>query len=383
MTPFSFLHSCREIAAGAGRLDYLWDIAKRHSAARPMVVLDAYFATSPLARRIAEGFGGKAAFHAVAPGEPDLAALEACRAAMAAANPDLIVAIGGGSAMDCAKVARMLLSNSGDPAGIAGPVGVRMTPHPSLLIAVPTTAGTGSEVSESAIIGKPGASAKMIFRSPEMTPAIAILDPELSTTAPAEVTAASGFDAVTHAVEAYTSRMANPLTDLLALSAMERLARNLLRAFREPTDLEARMECLLASTEAAMAFNSANLGLAHAISGPMSALHHTPHGLANALALPWTMAFNAPDLGAKQDRITAIFGANTAAGAMSRLRHDLGLDLSLDRFVPPEALDELALSASRSGQVRMNPRAASQSDIRVILESMRAPTGGGEPASAG
>ncbi len=379
MTDFTFVHACREIAAGAGRLEYVWDITKRHGARRPMVILDTYFAATDLPARLAAGFGAPPPIHAIPAGEPDLATIEACRAAMARANPDLILVVGGGSAMDCAKVARILLSNPGDPMAIAGPAGVRMAPHPSLLIAAPTTAGTGSEVSESAIIGKPGAAAKLIFRSPEITPAIAILDPLLGITAPASVTAASGYDAVTHAVEAYTSKMANPLTDLLAVSAMERLAQNLVRAFLVPTDLDARMACLLAATEAAMAFNSANLGLAHAISGPMSALHHTPHGLANALALPWTMAFNAPELGAKGTRIAALFGAATAAEAMSRLRHDLGLDLSLDRFVPPEALDELALSASKSGQTRMNPRAATLGDIRAILEAMRGPTSGKQP----
>lgn len=379
MTPFSFHHACHEIVAGAGRLGYVWEVARRHGATRPMLVLDSYFADGPLARRLSDGFASPPAVHAVPPGEPDLASLDVCRAAMAHADPDLIVVVGGGSAMDCAKVARMLLCNPGDPLAIAGPVGVRMAPHPSLLIAAPTTAGTGSEVSLSAIIGRPGASAKLIFRAAEMTPSIAILDPELATSAPPGVTASSGYDAVTHAVEAYTSRMANPLTDLLALSAMERLARNLVLSFREPANLDARMQCLLASTEAAMAFNTANLGLAHAISGPMSALHHTPHGLANALALPWTMAFNALDLGPKQARITSIFGGVTAAGAMSRLRHELGLDLPLDRFVPAASLDELALAACQSGQVRMNPRAATLADVRAILEAMRTPTGGGEP----
>src|SRR5206468_10050024 len=166
--------------------------------------------------------------------------------------------------------------NPGPPAAIAGPAGVKMTPHPSLFIAIPTTAGTGSEVSESAVISVPGGDYKMIFRSPEMTPHVALLDPVLATTAPPSVTAASGLDAVTHAVEAFWSRAANPVTDMLAREAMRLLASGLPAAYDRPGDLAAREQCLLGSALAAMAFNSAHLGLAHAISGALGALHHVP-----------------------------------------------------------------------------------------------------------
>jgi alcohol dehydrogenase len=229
------------------------------------------------------------------------------------------------------------------------------------------------------VIGAPGESYKLIFRSEHMTPRIALLDPELCVTAPPRVTAASGFDAVTHAVEAYTSNMAGPLTDPLALAAMSALAVGLPLSYAEPGNVGARAACLVGSMQAAMAFNSANLGLAHAIAGALGALHHTPHGLANALALPWTMAFNRPALGAKDGVIAQVFGSASAATGLAKLRAALALNVGLDEVIGADAdLDALAEAASRSGQIWANPRPASVADIRAILEAMRTPTANAE-----
>jgi alcohol dehydrogenase len=378
MTPFAFVHSTRRVVFAAGALSQLADLASGRTA--PAVILDAFFATAAMRERLVALLGPAARFHAVPAQEPDTGVVEACRVFLAEAPFDLCVVIGGGSAMDAAKVARMLVSNPGDIRSIAGPQGVPMRPHPSLFVAVPTTAGTGSEVSESAVISAEGESYKLIFRSPEMTPAVALLDPELSVSAPPAVTAASGYDAMTHAVEAYTARTANPMTDPIAFAAVETLWRALPRAYEHPADLEARGACLVASAQAAIAFNSANLGLAHAISGALGALHHVPHGLGNALALPWTMAFNEPELGEKGRRLAALFGAPTAAAGLARLRERLGLDLSLDSVLPEAAdLDAVAAGAARSGQVRVNPRTPSLDNIRAILEAMRHPTAGSDP----
>ncbi len=378
MTPFAFVHSTRRVACAPGALSQLADLAKgRHA---PVVILDAFFATDAMRERLRGLLGADARFHAVPAQEPDTAVVEACRAFLAAAPFDICVVIGGGSAMDAAKVARMLVSNPGEIRAIAGPVGVVMQPHPSLFVAVPTTAGTGSEVSESAVISAEGETYKLIFRSPEMTPAVALLDPELGVSAPRSVTAASGYDAMTHAVEAYTARTANPMTDPVAFAAIETLWHALPRAHDTPGDLDARAACLVASAQAAIAFNSANLGLAHAISGALGALHHVGHGLGNALALPWTMAFNEPELGEKGRRLAALFGAPTAASGLARLRERLGLDLSLDSVLPERAdLDAIAAGAARSGQVRVNPRTPSLDNIRAILEAMRHPTAGSDP----
>jgi alcohol dehydrogenase class IV len=385
--PFTFVHSNRRVVFGWDALDQLAELAKELGARRPAAVLDEYFARTPVGARVAAllkaGTGAEPLLHATPAVEPDTASVEACAAALARAAPDFIVTLGGGSAMDTAKVARMLLSNPGPAEAIAG-LGRRLTRHASVLVAVPTTHGTGSEVSESAVIGKAGAEAKLIYRSQEMTPHIALLDPALTAGAPRTVTAYAGYDAVTHAVEAYVSRMASPMTDPYAVSAMGLLGRWLALAYEEPENRDARGACLIASMQAAIAFNSANLGLAHAISGPLGAQQHVAHGLGNALALPYVTAFNEPVLGAKGETIARLFGGRTAAEAMAKLRRRLDLDLSLDGYVRTDAdRERLAQWAIKSGQVKMNPRAATIEDMRAILAAMRTPTGDAPPVVKG
>ena len=384
--PFQFVHSNRRIISAANALDKLADLAKEAGTRRPAVLMDAYFANGEIAARVAAMLraagGAEPAFHFVPAHEPDTLTVAACAAALEAANPDLVVAIGGGSAMDTAKITRLLLSNPGAVEAISG-FGKIFKPHASLLIAIPTTAGTGSEVSESAIAGQAHSEIKLIFRSPEMTPQIALLDAHLLISAPASVTAASGFDAVTHAVEAYVSKASSVMSDPYAESAMRLLGKWLPVAYREPTHEAAGAWCLIASCQAAIAFNNANLGLSHALAAPLGALHHVPHGLANALALPAVAAYNETAMGAKAALVADAFGAASAAEGLAKLRLALDLDLSLDGFVTTdEAREVLAQAAMKSGQVRMNPRMATIEHMRAIVEAMRTPTGARAPAIA-
>jgi alcohol dehydrogenase class IV len=161
---------------------------------------------------------------------------------------------------------------------------------------------------------------------------------------------------------------------------MQLLGRWLPVAFGDPTHQVARTACLVASCQAAIAFNSANLGLAHALAAPLGALFHVPHGLGNALALPVVAAYNEEAMGSKAATIAQCFGAASAAHGLAKLRHQLGLDLSLDQFVPTDAdRERLAAAAMRSGQVRMNPRLATLEHMRVLVEAMRSPTGNDAP----
>ena len=381
---FSFFHSARRVVCAWESLPRLAAFAEEFGCKRPALVVDAFFAkgaaVAQASEALAKGAGTKPVVVVVPAHEPDTDSIAKAAGELKQASPDMIVAIGGGSAMDTAKVARMLLSNPGTVEGISG-FGKKLLPHASLFVCVPTTAGTGSEVSESAIGSKTGSDVKLIFRSPEMTANIALLDASLTMSCPPHVTAQSGYDALTHAVEAYVSKASSIMTDPIAVESFRLLSKWLVRAYREPTDRAARTWCLIASCQAAIAFNSANLGLAHAFAAPLGALHHVGHGLGNALALPVVTAFNAPSLGAKGEAIAAAFGTKTAAGAMSKVRHALDLDISLDKYVPDaEAREKVAQAASRSGQVRMNPRLADIDDLRAILEAMRTPTGGAEPA---
>jgi alcohol dehydrogenase class IV len=381
--PFVFVHSNQRIVSSWGALDRLTDLAREFSAKRCVVVMDGYFQGSATADRVASllqaATGNAPTLHFVPAHEPDVASVEDCAAALRGVDPDFVVALGGGSAMDTAKIARLLLSNPGTVESVSG-FGKTFRSHASVLVAVPTTAGTGSEVSESAIAGQDGSEIKLIFRSQAMTPHIALLDGSLSVSAPPGVTAASGYDAVTHAVEAYVSKAASVMTDPFAESAMQLLGRWLPVAFGDPTHQVARTACLVASCQAAIAFNSANLGLAHALAAPLGALFHVPHGLGNALALPVVAAYNEEAMGSKAATIAQCFGAASAAHGLAKLRHQLGLDLSLDQFVPTDAdRERLAAAAMRSGQVRMNPRLATLEHMRVLVEAMRSPTGNDAP----
>jgi len=379
--PFSFSHATNRVVFATGSLEQLPKIAEFERRQRAMVILDEFFIDGDVHKRLADLLHAfKPVFHGVPQHEPDTDTVEAARLALVNSDADLVIAVGGGSAMDTAKVARMAVSNPGPIEDIVGPAGVFMHPHSSLFVCVPTTAGTGSEVSSSAIVAKKGTDYKMVLNSPQMSAQVALLDPALSVTAPVSVTAASGYDAVTHAVEAFTSKVSGPMTDPFARSAMTLLAEALPVACRHPDNIEARAMCLVGSMQAGIAFNSAHLGLAHAIAGALGALNHVPHGLANALGLPWTMTFNQPELGEKGDELARIFDGSTAAAGLSRLRYEIGLDLSLDDWVKDEAgRDAVAAGAMKSGQIRVNPRLPDEQQIRLIVEAMRAPTGGEQP----
>lgn len=381
--PFAITNATRRILFGWDSLNQLSDLARETGARRAAVVLDGYFLGGNLPDRISAvlcpALSSAPHFHGVPAGEPEIATALACRDALAAAGPDLVIAIGGGSTMDTAKVGRVLLANPGDPTSIAG-FGKVMKPHGSRLICVPTTAGTGSEVSEAAVLGINGSASKLVYLSAELAADTALLDPALGVSAPQSVTAFAGYDAVTHAVEAFVSNRANPVSDAFAYSAMAHLAKWLPIAWREPNNKPARSYCLIAATEAALAFNSAMLGLAHAISNPLGALHHIPHGLGNALALPAVTAFNEPNLGEKGTAIAQLFGAATPSEGLARLRNTIGLDRGLDEFLMTASEREAIVQAAlKSGQVKMNPRLAGVEEMRAIIEAMRSPIGPARP----
>ncbi len=376
---FEFLHSTNRLIYGPGTFDRLSELGA--SARRTFVVLDGYFSDDPLREKLERLLGASAPLiNVIAPHEPTTSSVEETRRMLIDADADLVIALGGGSAIDTAKAARMHAANNGTFDALVGAEGRPMKPPASVFVAIPTTAGTGSEVSDSAIVDVPGTTYKAILRSPHMAPHVAILDPELTVSAPNSVTVSSGFDALTHAIEAYTSRMASPMTDPFALSGAALLAQNLDRVVDYPDDLAARGSCLLGSAQAGIAFNSAHLGISHSIAGALGALHHVPHGLANALALPWTMAFNLKSIGDKNNILARLFDADDVASGISKLRHNMGLDRSLDDFVVgSSALDKVAEAAMTSGQVKMNPREITLPEMRGILEAMRQPTGGAAP----
>ena len=405
---FVFRHSTRRIIFAAGALGSLAELMKSRRLRRAALVIDSFFLDTDVCeqvRGLVERNGAAFSVHAVPNQEPDTDTVEACRRFLAEFAPDCVLAIGGGSTMDTAKVARIMLSNPGDVAEAAG-FDREFRPHPSLFVCMPTTAGTGSEVSEMAVVSLAGSDIKLRYRSQNMTAEVAMLDPELTVSAPPTVTAACGFDALTHAVEGFVSRLASPMTDPYTIDAVRRLARWLPVAFEEPENIAARGQCLLASTLAACAFNSTQLGLAHAIAAPLGALHHVAHGVANAFALPAVTAFNEPCLGEKGPVLAEALGSRdvasdavpsptapsptvpspavdsaSAASGIASLRERLHLDRGLDEVVGTEEEREaIAVAALKSGNIPTNPREPTLADVRAVVGAMREPLQGMPPA---
>lgn len=201
---------------------------------------------------------------------------------------DFLIAIGGGSPMDAMKAIAALVTNPGSISDYMGKV--ITTPVPPM-VAIPTTAGTGSEATQFTIITDTKKDIKMLLKGPVLMPDLAIIDPKFTMTAPKSITAATGLDALTHAIEAYTSRKAQPLTQTMAMSAVKRIFKYLPIAYREGENVEAREEMSIASLEAGIAFNNASVTIVHGMSRPIGALFHVPHGISNAMLLKECFTF--------------------------------------------------------------------------------------------
>ncbi len=294
MTPPAFLFQHRTIIDFAtGNVSRLGGHLAGLRARRVLLVCDAGIEHAGLADRV-EGVlaeaGVAVARHAdVSPNPRDGECRAAADAALAA-GAEAIVGLGGGSVMDTAKAAAALVTNGGTVKDWEDPR--RLDRAPLATVCVPTTAGTGSEVTFVAVITDEREHYKMTLLDPRLSPDVAVLDPELTLTLPPALTAATGMDALTHAVEAYTGRASSPLTDVLALRAIELVAANLETAVTNGADLEARGAMLLASLLAGMAFGNSDVGAVHCMGETIGGLYDTPHGVACAVFLPDVFEFN-------------------------------------------------------------------------------------------
>lgn len=290
----------------------------------------------------------------------------------------LIVGLGGGSPMDTAKGIRILTDNGGHIRDYAG---VNKVPGPASvpLITIPTTSGTGSEVTIFAVLSDWENNVKITVTSPYLAADLAIVDPLLTVSGPARITAASGIDALSHAIETYVSNIAQPPADILALRAIEIIGANLRAAVANGDNLEARTNMSLGSLLSGMAFNNAFLGVTHSIGAALSGHAHVSHGVAIGLLLPYVMEYNAPARLEKFRAIAAALGRDTggltlreaafsAAKAVHELVEDTGLPARLrDLGVEESALAGIAGDAMGHGMVKMNPRKPTQEDVLGIL----------------
>lgn len=242
-----------------------------------------------LAKALTQGGTGYVVFDAITPDAP-IPVIEKGIAFYRKHRCDAIVAFGGGSPMDAAKTIALAVANNKNPRKLVGYFKGLHAPVP--VYAVPTTAGTGSEVTVAAVISDPEANRKLVIADTRLVPAMAALDPDLMTGLPRHVTAATGMDALTHAVEAFIGRWSTPYTDRMSLAAVGMIYANLRIAYRNGRNLAAREQMALAATCAGLAFTRANVGYAHAIAHQLGGKYHTPHGLANAIVLPHVLKFH-------------------------------------------------------------------------------------------
>jgi len=283
-------------------------------------------------------------------------------------DADGLVALGGGSVMDTAKAADMLVTLGGE--SILERVNTPLTgPMKLRLICIPTTAGTGSEVSVGAVVKDPERSVKIPLGSQFLAPDLALLIPELTTGLPPGLTAATGFDALTHAIEAYLSPRANPFSDGLALDSARRIVHWLPEAYASPGDLAAREQMLAAAAMAAQAFNSAMLGAAHAFAHALGGLYDVPHGVANAIMLPAVMRFNEEVSRTRWPALALALGGDPVK-VVWHLRHRLGLPERLAQ-VGVEPGPELIPAAMSDLFMKLNPRPVTPADAEGILEAVR------------
>jgi alcohol dehydrogenase len=266
---------------------------------------------------------------------------------------DAIVAFGGGSSMDASKAIAVAVNNDKPLRKLAGYF--KGLHNPVKIYAVPTTAGTGSEVTVAAVISDPETHKKLVIIDPRIVPKMAALDPSLMTGLPAPITAATGIDALTHAVEAFVGNWTTPYSNAMALSAVGLIFENLRTAYKDGKNLAAREKMALASTYAGFAFTRANVGYVHAIAHQFGGLYHTPHGLANAIMLPYVLRYSAPAITDRlaQLAVRAKVGkegepADVLAGkfmdAVEQLNNDLGIPSYLEALRESD-IPELAKAA--------------------------------------
>ncbi|MCL6632567.1 MAG: iron-containing alcohol dehydrogenase [Alicyclobacillus herbarius] len=308
--------------------------------------------------------------------DPDLESIDAGVQVALAQGCDLVVGVGGGSSLDTAKAIGLMMKNEGN---IRDYIGVNKVPRKGApVIAVPTTAGTGSEITIWSVLSDRAKKMKVSVGSYFNCPDLALCDPDLTLTLPPEITAATGMDALTHAIESYVNKATQPISQAMSVQAMRFIAQSLRQAVWQGDNREARYSMLLASLMAAMAFNPTRLGLAHALAMPLGARFHIPHGLVNAILLPEVMQFNVV---ANVDRfcdIAEIFGcsgggitrrqlAEKAVSVVRQLKEDVGITKTLSDFgVQEEALHSVAVEALESGNVPVNPRRTTVEDLMSI-----------------
>ncbi|WP_347453001.1 iron-containing alcohol dehydrogenase [Acinetobacter thermotolerans] len=379
-----------KIIAGHAALEHIPFELATLGAKRPLIITDKGVRANKLLVPIEAAFEStEAEIAAIFDDVPPDSSLETVRKAAQLYrqnNCDAIIAVGGGSVIDTSKATNILVSEGGDD--LLQYSGAHNLPKPlKPFFVIPTTSGTGSEVTMVAVVSDTEKNVKMPFASYYLMPHAAILDPRMTQTLPPHLTAMTAMDAMTHAVEAYTCMAANPISDAYATAAVKKVSENLFKVLDNPTDAQGRLELAQASTMAGIAFSNSMVGLVHSLGHALGAVAHLPHGLCMNLFLPYVLEYNKEVNGEKiADLLLPLAGPDIYAQTPDHLRADKAIASILamrDRIyaltklprtlsetgkVSKAQLDEVAEKALNDGSIIYNPKEATLEDLKSILK---------------
>lgn len=368
---------------GSGAINAIADEAKNRGFKKALVCSDPdliKFGVTKKVTDVLDAAGLAYTIYSEIKPNPTIENVQSGVAAFKAAEADYLVAIGGGSSMDTAKAIGIIIANP-EFADVVSLEGVADTKNKSVpILAVPTTAGTAAEVTINYVITDAAKNRKMVCVDPHDIPVVAFVDPDMMSSMPKSLTAATGMDALTHAIEGYITKGAWELSDMFHLKAIEIIARSLRGAVDNTP--EGRTDMALGQYVAGMGFSNVGLGIVHSMAHPLGALYDTPHGVANAIILPTVMEYNAPETGEKYREIARAMGVKgvddmsqeeyrkAAIDAVKQLSKDVGIPADLKDIVKEEDIPFLAQSAYDDACRPGNPRDTSVEEITALYKSL-------------
>lgn len=382
-------HSSTKICAGENALEGLPSELGRLNVSKPFIITDEGIVKVGLLEMVLSGFNDSAitigAIYDQVPPDSSIEAVNEAAELYKKHKCDCIIAVGGGSVIDSAKGMNIVISeNTNDIVKFSGHDRVKNVQQP--LIVIPTTSGTGSEVTLVAVVADKKKDQKMLFTSSKLLPSVAVIDPRMTMSLPPKLTAATGMDALTHAVEAYTCLQKNPLSDAYAFSAIKTVTANLINVVQNGKDAQGRFELAVASTSAGVAFSNAMVGAVHGIGHTVGALAHVHHGMAMTILLPHVMEYNQieiPDMYA--ELLLPLAGADVYANTKPEMRSQASIDFIKsmntklnsicgmpttlnDAGVNKDQLAEIAKKSLNDGAMIVNPVDLNADEVLTILE---------------
>ncbi len=383
MSTYSLLNAGR-IVAGPDSIEQIAEIVKDYGASRVLIISDKGVARAGLIERpkaLLEAAGIAVTILDDTPPEPEVEQANAIFSAAKNAGCDMVIGVGGGSAMDVAKLIAVLLNNDVTLRELLNKAPIARRGLPTLMI--PTTAGTGSETTPNSIVLVPEDELKVGIVSPKLMPDCVILDPKMTLGLPPAITASTGMDALCHAIECYTSKKGNPFSEMIALKAISLISRSIRRAFNTGTDIDARHDMLLGAMYGGMCIATSSTTAVHALAYPLGGKYRIAHGVSNAILLPFVMRFNAIGNEDKFRDVAVAMGldvdpadSRTATEkfieAIFELNRDLQIPSDLKRWNITEAdLETLVEGAAKVTRLLdNNPRPMDKDDIRAIYTQL-------------